>query len=149
MSASIIPPLPDPPSPLPLHFFRLTSISFSFLSPLTGRGGEASSRFSATGGWFQPPFSPFLTLSYNVSPSLSRFSPSFSLGHPLVRLSKAFSPRSPRGTPLGYFQAICFVNARNLDQSPSPFFFFFFFSFARFSPPPSSPPRLILSLRVR
>lgn len=44
---------------------------------------------------------------------LARFYPS---DHPCARPTNAFSPWCPRGTPLGYFQAICFVNARNLDH---------------------------------
>lgn len=145
MSASIIPPLPDPPSspltsPLPpLQFFRLTSVSFVSLPPYDGgERGTLLDSLPPVGGFTSPSLPPpgpsdsrrttCLHPSLDFSPLPRLF---LSAYDPLVRLSKAFSPRSPRGTPLGYFQAICFVNARNLDQSPSPVHFFF----ARFSPP--------------
>lgn len=88
MSASIIPPLPHPS--LSLWCSHLASPAVS-LSPY-----GASSRFSATGGWFQPLPPPRCRTmcprpSLSISLSLSR-----SHGHPRMPI-ESFLPTEPTG----------------------------------------------------
>lgn len=91
-------------------------------------------------------FSFFLFVSlvkkfYSSLFSSSAFSLSASLSdHPSRTPTNAFSLRCLRGTPLGYFQAICFVNARNLGQVIPP---------ARLHPPSHRLPRNLRPPRGR
>lgn len=108
MSASIIPPLPDPPSspltsPLPpLQFFRLTSVSFVSLPPYDGgERGTLLDSLPPVGGFTSPSLPPPLTLVVQrVSIPLSIFPPppSFSLGLRPPRTSiESFLPAEPTG----------------------------------------------------
>ena len=79
MSASIIPPLPDPP----LFYHLASTVRFSLSL-------RASSRFSATGGWFQTP-----SVVQRVSIPLSIFPVFFP--RPPSYVHRKLSPRGAHG----------------------------------------------------
>lgn len=134
------------PSPSLLSFFpslflsppsHSYSLALSLLGPLLdslppGGGFDSPCRTTHPSLFLPREFSLFLPASFSFYLSPFSFSlspaplPTFSRGFLSFFLcltlgppdERAFSPRCPRGTPLGYFQAICFVNARNLDRPP-------------------------------